>query len=178
MVTHSEPTLSGRATVEADHATADRGLAVLAHPDSGFSGAYAQRQTRRRREDSVPGCFTKQNRKMLKARLSEARPLFKAKQGSMVAYQGDVNFACEGSGGMGKMFKTAMTSEGMALMKVSGDGDVFLADRADDVFNTTITGTGTLTITVHGTPVALNVDVPTFVDMQAAVLWSDRKSVV
>ena len=163
--------------------------------------------------NSDPGSFTKQNHKMLKVRLSQSSGLFYAKQGSMVAYQGDVDFAYEGSGGMGKMFKKAMTSEGMALMKVSGDGDVFLADQADDVFlihlqdesvtvggdhvlafessltwdinkvegasmmsggvfNTTFTGTGTLAITVHGTPVALNVDVPTFVDMQAAVLWS------
>ena len=29
-----------------------------------------------------------------------------------------------------------------------------------------------LAITVHGTPVVLNVDQPTFVDMQSAVLWS------
>ena len=35
------------------------------------------------------------------------------------------------------------------------------------LFNTTFTGTGTLAITVHGTPVVLNVDVPTYVDMQA-----------
>ena len=162
---------------------------------------------------SDPGSFTKQNKKMLKVRLSGTSGYFYAKQGSMVAYQGNVDFAYEGSGGMGKMLKKAMTSEGMALMKVSGDGDVFLADQADEVFllhlenesvtiggnhvlafessltwdinkvegasmmsgglfNTTFTGTGTLAITVHGTPVVLNVDVPTFVDMHAAVLWS------
>jgi uncharacterized protein (AIM24 family) len=40
------------------------------------------------------------------------------------------------------------------------------------LFNTTFTGTGVLAITVHGTPVVLNVDVPTFVDVQSAVLWS------
>ena len=49
----------------------------------------------------------------------------------MVAYQGDVEFAYEGSGGLGKMFKKALTGEGMALMKVSGSGDVFLAQEAD-----------------------------------------------
>ena len=163
--------------------------------------------------DSDPGSFTKQNKKMLKVRLSGTSGHFYAKQGSMVAYQGNVDFAYEGSGGMAKFMKKALTSEGMALMKVSGDGDVFLADQADEVFllhledesvtiggshvlafessltwdinkvegasmmsgglfNTTFTGTGTLAITVHGTPVVLNVDVPTFVDMQAAVLWS------
>ena len=40
------------------------------------------------------------------------------------------------------------------------------------LFNTTFTGHGALAVTVFGTPVLLNVDAPTFVDMQAAVLWS------
>jgi uncharacterized protein (AIM24 family) len=163
--------------------------------------------------DPDPGAFTRQNAKMLKVRLSGTSGHFHAKQGSMVAYQGNVDFAYEGAGGMAKFMKRALTSEGMALMKVSGDGDVFLADRADEVFllhlegesvtisgthvlafesslawdisrvegasmmagglfNTTFTGVGTLAITVHGTPVVLNVDAPTFVDMHAAVMWS------
>ena len=98
-------------------------------------------------------------------------------------------------------------------MKVSGSGDVFLADNADELgviylegdsltasganvlafesslewdikrvegasmasgglFNTTFTETGALVVTVYGTPVLLNVDQPTFVDIQAAVAWS------
>jgi uncharacterized protein (AIM24 family) len=40
------------------------------------------------------------------------------------------------------------------------------------LFNTTFTGTGALAVTAFGTPVVLDVDVPTYVDMQAAVLWS------
>ena len=40
------------------------------------------------------------------------------------------------------------------------------------LFNTTFTGTGALAVTAYGTPVVLQVDVPTFVDMQAVVLWS------
>jgi uncharacterized protein (AIM24 family) len=48
----------------------------------------------------------------------------------MVAYQGQVDFAYQGAGGMGKLFKKAFTGEGMALMKVSGQGDVFFADDA------------------------------------------------
>jgi uncharacterized protein (AIM24 family) len=40
------------------------------------------------------------------------------------------------------------------------------------LFNTTFSGRGVLAITVHGTPVVLRVDVPTFVDVQSAVLWS------
>ena len=40
------------------------------------------------------------------------------------------------------------------------------------LFNTTFTGTGSLAVTAYGTPVVLDVDEPTYVDMQAAVLWS------
>ena len=36
------------------------------------------------------------------------------------------------------------------------------------LFNTTFTGTGALAITVYGTPVVLNVDQPTFVDVDSA----------
>jgi len=43
---------------------------------------------------------------------------------------------------------------------------------AGGVFNTTFTGTGTVAITSHGTPVVLDVDAPTYADIQAAVAWS------
>ena len=72
-----------------------------------------------------------QNERMLKVDLSGTGGFFYARQGSMVAYQGEVDFSYEGSGGLGKMFKKALTGEGMALMKVSGSGDVFLAQDAD-----------------------------------------------
>jgi uncharacterized protein (AIM24 family) len=56
-----------------------------------------------------------------------------AKLGSMVAYQGDVSFEHAGSGGMGRLLKKAVTGEGTSLMKMSGTGEVFLADLAQDV---------------------------------------------
>ena len=43
---------------------------------------------------------------------------------------------------------------------------------AGGVFNTTFTGTGTVAITSHGSPVVLNVDAPTYADIQAAIAWS------
>jgi uncharacterized protein (AIM24 family) len=70
-----------------------------------------------------------QNAKMLRVRLGEP---FMARQGSMVAYQGDVDFAFEG-GGASKFLKKAFTGEGLPLMRCQGQGDVFLADRACDV---------------------------------------------
>ena len=51
----------------------------------------------------------------------------------MVAYQGDVTFEHAGSGGISRMIKKAMSGEGSSLMKVKGTGEVFLADRAQDV---------------------------------------------
>jgi uncharacterized protein (AIM24 family) len=162
---------------------------------------------------SASGVFALQNDRMLKVDLAGTDGHFYARQGSMVAYQGEVDFAYQGSGGVAKLFKKAFTGEGMSLMKVAGSGQVFLANQADEVallelegdsctvngesvlaftdglawdihrsegatmlsgglFNTTFTGRGMLAVTVFGTPVALRVDVPTYVDMQSAVLWT------
>ena len=51
----------------------------------------------------------------------------------MVAYQGEVDFEHAGSGGMSRFIKKAVTGEGQSLMKVAGQGEVFLADRAQDI---------------------------------------------
>src|SRR4051795_365292 len=75
--------------------------------------------------------FALQNSKLLKVRLDEVT--IQAKLGAMVAYQGDVTFEHAGSGGISRMLKKAMTGEGSSLMKVKGTGEVFLADRAQDV---------------------------------------------
>jgi uncharacterized protein (AIM24 family) len=75
--------------------------------------------------------FSLQNSKLLKVELNQVT--IQAKLGSMVAYQGDVRFEHAGSGGMGRMLKKAMSGEGTRLMKVTGSGEVFLADQAQDV---------------------------------------------
>jgi uncharacterized protein (AIM24 family) len=75
--------------------------------------------------------FTLQNSKLLKVRLDQVT--IQAKLGSMVAYQGDMSFEHSGSGGLGRMLKKAMTGEGTQLMKMSGTGEVFLADQAQDI---------------------------------------------
>src|SRR6476469_1519086 len=80
-----------------------------------------------------PGSFVLQNGRMLKVDLAGTGGFFYAKQGSMVAYQGEVDFNYQGSGGVAKMFKKAFTGEGMSLMKVAGSGQVFLAHQADEV---------------------------------------------
>jgi uncharacterized protein (AIM24 family) len=75
--------------------------------------------------------FALQNSKLLKVRLDQVT--IQAKLGSMVAYQGEVTFEHAGSGGLGRMLKKAMTGEGTQLMKVTGTGEVFLADQAQDI---------------------------------------------
>ncbi len=75
--------------------------------------------------------FRLQNSKLLKVELADVT--IQAKLGSMVAYQGDVRFEHAGSGGLSRMIKKAVTSEGTDLMKISGSGEVFLADMAQEI---------------------------------------------
>jgi uncharacterized protein (AIM24 family) len=81
------------------------------------------------KEYTQPG-MRLQNSKMLKIELNGE---CMARTGSMVAYQGQVQFQALGSGGLGKFLKQKLTGEGVPLMKLSGRGDVFLADFASDV---------------------------------------------
>jgi uncharacterized protein (AIM24 family) len=75
--------------------------------------------------------FALQNSKLLKVSLNQIT--IQAKAGAMVAYQGDVSFEHAGSGGLGRMMKKAVSGEGTTLMKMSGTGEVFLADTAQDI---------------------------------------------
>jgi uncharacterized protein (AIM24 family) len=107
---------------------APQAAAVPQPSGDGFSGITG---------DLVDGRFSEkeakpianQNSKLLRVRLGEP---FMARQGSMVAYQGNVDFAFEG-GGASKFIKKALTGEGLPLMRCQGQGDVFLAERAHDV---------------------------------------------
>src|ERR687898_1512500 len=83
------------------------------------------------REVESQNAFSLQNSKLLKVELNQVT--IQAKLGSMVAYQGDVTFEHAGSGGLGRMLKKAVSGEGTQLMKITGSGEVFLADQAQDV---------------------------------------------
>jgi uncharacterized protein (AIM24 family) len=71
--------------------------------------------------------FTLQNRRLLKVELSETSVM--AKNGAMVAYQGDVHFEHKG-GGLGRLLKKAATGESLRLMEARGSGELFLASDA------------------------------------------------
>ena len=83
------------------------------------------------KENTSQDPFSLQNKKLLKIQMNYG-PVW-AKTGSMVAYQGDVRFENKGSGGLGKMFKQAMTGEGVDMMQCTGNGELFVADLASEV---------------------------------------------
>lgn len=74
------------------------------------------------------GPFEVENRATLQVNLQGT--VF-AKAGAMIAYRGDVKFSRKGvlADGVGKLLKKAVTGEGMTLMKMEGNGRVYLADR-------------------------------------------------
>lgn len=93
-------------------------------------------------EISQPGMHL-QNHKMLRVGLAGE---FYARQGAMIAYQGQVEFDYQGAGSVGRFLKKAFTGEGMPLMKVSGRGDVFLARDAWDIHLVDLEGNDAITV--------------------------------
>lgn len=72
--------------------------------------------------------WTLQNPALVRADLgTDGRPLL-AKQGSMVLYQGKVDFAYKGAGFTGRIVGNA-TGQEMQLMRCTGRGQVFLAEN-------------------------------------------------
>jgi uncharacterized protein (AIM24 family) len=79
------------------------------------------------REKETGEAFTLQGPRLLKVELSEASVM--ARNGAMVAYQGDVQFEHKG-GGLGRLVKKAATGESLRLMQATGSGELFLANQA------------------------------------------------
>jgi uncharacterized protein (AIM24 family) len=71
--------------------------------------------------------FTLQNPRLLKVELSETSVM--ARNGAMVAYQGEVRFEHKG-GGLGRLLKKAATGEQLRLMQATGSGELSLANQA------------------------------------------------
>lgn len=82
-------------------------------------------------EEATSDQFSLQNKKLLKVQMGHGPVL--AKIGSMVAYQGDVRFENQGSGGVSKFLKQATTGEGVRMMTCTGTGELFLANDAADI---------------------------------------------
>ncbi|MFI7094156.1 AIM24 family protein [Streptomyces lydicus] len=78
---------------------------------------------------AAPG-MTQQNAKSIKYALDGE---CYARQGSMVAFRGELRFGKQGQG-VGKFLKRAVTGEGLALMAVRGRGEVWFAHEAANCF--------------------------------------------
>ncbi|MFE0357979.1 TerD family protein [Streptomyces nigra] len=162
--------------------------------------------------------WTQQNKKMVRVDLGVGGHPVLARQGSMVLYQGKVDFSYKGAGFSGRIVGNA-TGQEMQLMRCTGQGQVFLAEdntmvhpielqgdgicvSAENVlafdeglqyevrrieghgipggalFTMQFTGTGTIVVKTHGTPVVLPVTPTTFADCNAVVAWSSAAQVV
>jgi len=113
-------------------------------PSMGVGGIRTELLTDNRYAEIDSGQrVVRQNSRLLKVVLGDD---VLARQGSMVAFQGAVDFDYEGSGA-GKFLKKAVTGEGVPLMRCSGQGEVFLAENAYQVHIIHLDGAG---ITING----------------------------
>ncbi len=81
--------------------------------------------------------FAQQNSQLLRVVLGDD---VLAVKGSMVAFQGQIEFTHEKAGSVGKLLKKMVTSEDNPLMRVSGQGEVFFANEAGYIFLVELTG--------------------------------------
>ncbi len=82
-------------------------------------------------EDESPDQFHLENKKLLKVSLAYGPVM--ARVGAMVAYQGNAAFEKQSTGGIGKMIKKAVSNEGLEIMSMTGDGQVFCAHQGTDI---------------------------------------------
>ncbi|WP_031027831.1 TerD family protein [Streptomyces sp. NRRL WC-3725] len=73
--------------------------------------------------------WTQQNKKLIRVDLGIGGQPVLAKQGSMVLYQGKVDFSYKGAGFAGRIVGNA-TGQEMQLMRCTGQGQVFLAESS------------------------------------------------
>ncbi len=85
------------------------------------------------REEASSLPFALQNKKLLRVNLQACGGQVLAKAGSMVAYQGRMTFTRLGSGGIDKWLKKKISGEQFTLMQAQGEGNLFLADAANDI---------------------------------------------
>ncbi|MFD8737208.1 TerD family protein [Streptomyces sp. NPDC059618] len=76
--------------------------------------------------------WTLQNKKLIRADLGVGGQPVLARQGSMVLYQGKVDFSYKGAGFAGRLVGN-VTGQEMQLMRCTGQGQVFFAENATDV---------------------------------------------
>ncbi|MER5769188.1 TerD family protein [Streptomyces sp. NPDC001985] len=170
------------------------------------------------RESPTGQRWTLQSQHLMRVEMAMGGSAVLARHGSMVMYQGKVDFSHKGAGFVGRRIGNA-TGQEMQLMRCTGRGQVFLAEDAahlhpielqgdgicvsaenvlafdEDLqyeirrieghgipggalFTMQFTGTGTVVVKTHGTPVVLPVTPTTFADANAVVAWSSASQVI
>ena len=84
-------------------------------------------------EVESPNAFNLQSKKLLRVNMAACGGQVLTKAGAMIAYQGQISFTRQGSGGVDKWVKKAISGESFTLMLAQGTGDLFLADAANDI---------------------------------------------
>ncbi|GAA1284912.1 MULTISPECIES: AIM24 family protein [Brachybacterium] len=91
-----------------------------------FDASNQERQTTDR--------WALQSPKMLRCSLNPQAPEIISSAGAMVAYQGQMDFSYQGSGGGMKLLKKMATGEGANMMRTRGHGEIFYARQANEIF--------------------------------------------
>ncbi|WP_461711819.1 TerD family protein [Streptomyces sp. DSM 41013] len=98
-------------------------------PQGAPQGAGVTAALQQFRETPTGQRWTQQNKKLVRVDLgAEGQPVL-ARQGSMVLYQGKVDFSYKGAGFAGRVVGNA-TGQEMQLMRCTGKGQVFLAESS------------------------------------------------
>ncbi|GAA3857353.1 hypothetical protein GCM10023084_08900 [Streptomyces lacrimifluminis] len=98
-------------------------------PQGAGQGAGVTAALQQFKETPTGQRWTQQNKKLIRVDLGMGGQPVLARQGSMVLYQGKVDFSYKGAGFAGRIAGNA-TGQEMQLMRCTGQGQVFLADNS------------------------------------------------
>jgi stress response protein SCP2/uncharacterized protein (AIM24 family) len=105
------------------------------------AGAGLQAALQPYRETPTGQRWTPQNQQLMRADLTMGGTAVLARQGSMVMYQGKVDFSYKGAGFAGRIVGNA-TGQEMQLMRCSGRGQVFFAEDGSHLHSIELQGDG------------------------------------
>ncbi|MDQ0940910.1 TerD family protein [Streptomyces sp. V1I1] len=105
------------------------------------TGAGLQAALQPYRETPTGQRWTPQNQQLMRVDLTMGGTPVLARQGSMVMYQGKVDFSYKGAGFAGRIVGNA-TGQEMQLMRCSGRGQVFLAENGSHLHSIELQGDG------------------------------------
>lgn len=110
-------------------------------PAQGAAGAGLAAALQPYKEAPTGARWTPQNQQLMRVDLSMGGQPVLARQGSMVLYQGKVDFSYKGAGFAGRIVGNA-TGQEMQLMRCTGRGQVFLAENGAHLHAIELQGDG------------------------------------